>query len=264
MPKSDANAEFVTQPTERFSNRVADYVKARPNYPPAMITTLVEDCGLDRQCTVVDVGCGTGLLAERFCELGCRVTGVEPNAAMRAAGQQYLANYPNFEMIDGTAESVPVPDASADFVTAGQAFHWFDVPSARREFLRILKPRGWAVLVWNDRLSTGSRFAEEYEDLLMRFGIDYAQVHHRGKATAENFQVFFGSGEYTRKDCANAQQLDFDQLVARILSSSYMPQRGHSNFGPMMEEVRRMFDENAAHSRVTIQYATMVIYGRLA
>lgn len=262
MPKSDA--EFVPKSTARFSNRVADYVKARPNYPPATVATLANECGLTPKSTVVDIGCGTGLLAERFCEFGCRVIGVEPNEAMRVAGQQYLAKYSNFQMIDGTAESVPVPDASADFITAGQSFHWFDVPATRREFLRVLKPEGWSVLVWNDRVSAGSKFAKEYENLLMRFGIDYAQVHHRGKATAENFHLFFGNDAYTRKTFPNAQHLDFEQLVARILSSSYMPQNGHASYEPMMEEVRRIFDENAIDSRVTMQYSTLIIYGRLA
>ena len=249
--------------TIRFSNRVEDYVKARPGYPAALVSMLVEECSLEPESTIVDVGCGTGLLAQRFCEFGCRVIGMEPNAEMRAAGEQYLASYPNFQMLAGTAESIPVAGASAEFVTAGQAFHWFDVDAARREFLRVLKPNGWAVLVWNDRVMGGSKFADDYEQLLVRFGIDYAQVHHRGKATPDNFRRFFGNDGYVQKQFPNAQQLDYEQFVARVLSSSYMPPRGHQRFAPMMEEVRRIFEEDAKDGSVLMQYATSVTYGRL-
>jgi ubiquinone/menaquinone biosynthesis C-methylase UbiE len=251
-------------PTTRFTDRVENYVKARPSYPAALIPLLVENCGLDRESTVLDVGCGTGLLAELFCEFGSRVIGVEPNAAMRAAGQQHLARYSSFRMIEGTAESVTVPDASVDFVTAGQAFHWFDIDAARLEFLRVLKPEGWAVLVWNVRIETGSRFAESYEALLATYGIDYAEVYHGGKATDETFLRFFGNRNYVRRSFPNAQQLDYDQLVARLLSSSYMPTRGHAAYAPMMEEVRRIFAENALDGRVTMRYTTTVTYGHLS
>ncbi|MGH9521162.1 MAG: class I SAM-dependent methyltransferase [Terriglobales bacterium] len=253
-----------TQPTTRFSNRVDDYVKARPGYPAALITTLVEDCRLEQASMVVDVGCGTGLLAARFCEFGSRVIGVEPNAEMRAAGEQYLARYSNFQMMNGTAECIGLPAGTAEFISAGQAFHWFDVNAARREFLRVLKPQGWVVLVWNDRVMDGSKFAGDYEQLLVRFGIDYASVHHRGKATPENFRRFFGDDAFVQKSFPNAQQLDYDQFVARVLSSSYMPPRGHAQFEPMMNEVRRVFGENATGSRVTMEYATSATYGHLS
>lgn len=182
---------------------------------------------------------------------------------MREAGQRYLAPYRNFEMLVGQAESISLPPASVDFITAGQAFHWFDLDRTRAEFTRILRPDGWAVLVWNDRELTGSKFAEEYESLLVRFGIDYADVHQRGKATVASFERFFGNRTFARESFPNLQRLDYEQFVARVLSASYMPGPGHTKHAAMMREVDRIFSENENNGVVAMKYTTSLIYGRL-
>ncbi len=126
--------------TARFSSRVADYVRYRPGYPRALVRLLEEECGLAPESVVADVGSGTGILSELFLHNGNRVYGVEPNREMREAGERLLAAYENFVSVDGRAEATTLEDACADFVTAGQAFHWFDPAGARREFQRILRP----------------------------------------------------------------------------------------------------------------------------
>jgi ubiquinone/menaquinone biosynthesis C-methylase UbiE len=250
--------------TVRFTNRVDDYLKGRPGYPVEIVPLLENQCGLTTSSVVVDVGCGTGLLARLFCERGCRVIGVEPNAAMRDAGRNYLAGYSNFEMLEGGAESIPLPATSVDFFTAGQAFHWFDQKEARHEFMRLLKPNGWAVLTWNDREFTGSTFAEAYENLLMKFGTDYAEVHQRGKATISAFEQFFGNNEFTKRTFPNVQQLDHEHFVARVLSASYMPTPNHENHPPMMRELERIFRENERDGAVEVKYTTSVYFGQMS
>src|SRR5712691_7831802 len=142
---------FFADAKQRFSNRVADYVRYRPGYPPAVLDLLRTDCGLRPDHVVADIGSGTGILSKLFLENGNRVFGVEPNAEMRQAGEEYLASYDGFSSIEGSAESTTLADSSVDFITAAQAFHWFDPQAARREFARILKPGGWVVILWNDR-----------------------------------------------------------------------------------------------------------------
>ncbi|MEM9906031.1 MAG: class I SAM-dependent methyltransferase, partial [Cyanobacteria bacterium P01_D01_bin.44] len=141
-------------PTQRFSNRVADYIKCRPDYPPTLLAYLTQHGGLTSKQTVADIGMGTGLLTHHFLDHGNRVYGVEPNAEMRSAAVECLHPYAHFHPLDGQAEATTLPPDSVDWVVAGQAFHWFDRPAARAEFERILKPGGRVALVWNDRLES--------------------------------------------------------------------------------------------------------------
>src|SRR2546425_7349716 len=157
---------------QRFSNRVADYARYRPGYPPAVLDLLRTECGLRPGHVIADIGSGTGLLSELFLKNGNRVFGVEPNEAMRQAGEEHLASYDGFTSINGSAEATALLNASVEFVTAAQAFHWFDPMAARREFLRILKPRGWFVVLWNDRRMEEAQPTRDYEGLLERFGIE--------------------------------------------------------------------------------------------
>src|SRR5260370_1051073 len=107
-----------------------------------------------------------------------RVFGVEPNAEMRQAGERLLVSFPNFTSVAGNAEATTLRDQSLDFVTAAQAAHWFDRGRARAEFARILKPTGWLVLLWNERVTDSTAFLREYEKLLLTYGTDYGEVRH--------------------------------------------------------------------------------------
>ncbi len=103
--------EAGRDPAARFSDRAEDYAKYRPHYSPEVVQALQEACGLLPEHLIADVGCGPGLLAEIFLDNGNRVIGVEPNREMRLAGEDYLAAYPNFSMVDGSAEATTLPDA---------------------------------------------------------------------------------------------------------------------------------------------------------
>jgi SAM-dependent methyltransferase len=249
--------------TTRFSSRVSDYVKYRPGYPSAVVELLEEECGLTPESVVADVGSGTGLLAELFLRHGNRVYGVEPNREMREAGASLLAAHPNFVSVEGRAEETTLEDGSVDFVTAGQAFHWFDPPGARREFARILRPGGWVVVVWNDRRTAGTPFLEEYERLLLDYGTDYREVSVK-YAEESSLAALFGSSAPFRRTFDNEQVFDFDGLKGRLASASYTPQPGHPNHAPMMTELEAVFRRHGRAGRVVVTYDTKVFYGRLA
>ena len=251
-----------TDPTGRFSTRVADYVRYRPGYPPALVRLLEEECGLARGSAVADVGSGTGLLSELFLRAGARVYGVEPNREMREAGARLLASYTDFVSVDGRAEATTLGDLCVDFVTAGQAFHWFDPAGARREFARILRPGGWVVIVWNDRRTGGTPFLEDYERLLVEYGTDYTEVSAR-YAEESALSALFGRAEVRRQTFDNEQVFDFDGLRGRLASSSYVPQPGHPNFEPLMRELEALFRRHERAGRVVVEYDTKLFYGRL-
>ena len=251
----------MSDSTRRFSSRVENYVKYRPGYPPAVVDLLAAECGLHAGSVVADVGSGTGLLTELFLKHDARAYGVEPNREMREAGERRLRGYPTFTSVDGTAEATSLPDRSVDFVTAGQAFHWFDHARARVEFARVLRPGGWVVLVWNERRGA-TPFLAAYEQLLHEYAVDYAAINHR-QVGAEAIGAFFAPGSYTKATFENRQVFDFDGLAGRLLSSSYAPEPGHPRHVPMLGELRAIFAAHQRDGSVAFEYDTEVYYGRL-
>jgi SAM-dependent methyltransferase len=246
---------------QRFSNRVADYLRYRPGYPTAVLDALRENCGLRPGHVVADIGSGTGFLSELFLKNGNRVYGVEPNSEMRKAGQEYLASHDGFSSIEGSAESTTLEDASVDFVTAGQAFHWFEPEKTRAEFRRILRPQGWVVVVWNFR-EKETPFAKAYEDFLVKFGTDYTRVRD-SYPKSHDVQGFFLGGEFLHRALPGERPLDWDELAGLLRSASYMPQEGHANFAPMMDALRELFRTYQENGRVRVDYATHLYAGRL-
>jgi SAM-dependent methyltransferase len=247
--------------TERFSDRVENYVRYRPRYPEEVIRTLVAETGLVPESVIADIGSGTGISAELFLRHGNPVYGVEPNEAMRTAAERLLAAYPGFDSVNGTAEATTLPSDSIDHVVAGQAFHWFDPERARAEFTRILRPDGWVVLIWNTRLTDVSPFLRAYEDLLLEYGTDYRQIDHR-HVDAERLRAFF-RGDFHSRSFPNRQGFDAEGLRGRLLSSSYAPNAGHPRYPPMLAALERIFHDHREDGRVWFEYRTELFFGRL-
>jgi SAM-dependent methyltransferase len=252
MPASNA--------TSRFSDRVENYVHYRPGYPPEILPVLAQECGLAPPHWVADVASGTGIWTRMLLENGNRVFGVEPNPEMRQAGESLLASFPKFTSIAGTAEATTLADHSVDFVTAAQAAHWFDRERARPEFARILKPSGWLVLLWNERVTDANPFLRDYEQLLLTYGTDYEDVRHERTTDAVN--EFYDPTPFHQRVFPMRQEFDYAGLEGRLLSSSYAPGPEHPNHAPMLRELRRVFETQAAAGRVTLDYNTRVYFGR--
>jgi SAM-dependent methyltransferase len=253
MPASNA--------TSRFSDRVENYVRYRPGYPPDVIEELWAECGLVPNHEVADIASGTGIWTRELLENGNPVYGVEPNAEMREAGERLLAKFPRFTSVTGTAEATTLADQSVDFVTAAQAAHWFRREPARREFVRILKPGGWLVLLWNERLTDSTRFLRDYEHLLLTYGTDYEEVRHERTTDAVN--EFFDPAPFEERGFEMRQEFDYAGIEGRLLSSSYAPGPEHPQHAPMLRELRRIFDACAVEGRATFEYKTRMYFGRL-
>jgi SAM-dependent methyltransferase len=247
-------------PTARFSDRVDDYVRYRPGYPPQVLELLRAECGLTPEHIVADIASGPGAFTRLLLENGNPVTAVEPNAAMREAGEQLLRAYPRLRSIAGTAEETTLATASVDFVTAAQAAHWFDRKRARAEFARILRP-GWCVLIWNERRTESTAFLRDYEELLLTYGTDYKEVRH--ERTTAIIHEFFAPSPYRESTFDLRQAFDFEGLAGRLLSSSYAPLAGHPNHAPMMAKLRNLFAIHAQRDQIEFEYSTRVFYGNL-
>ncbi len=246
-------------PTTRFSNRVQDYVRYRPGYPPGIIPFLQQTVGLNPSRVVADIGSGTGILTRLVLEQGNRVFGVEPNGPMREAALQYLKDFGNFISVDGKAEQTGLESGSVDLMLSGQAFHWFDPVRSQAEFRRIARPGAHAVLIWNERLEEGP-FHAAYNELLLNYATDYQRVNHKNIRHAD-LEKFFSPFRMESAAFDNAQDLGLEEFMGRVFSSSYMPTRSDPSFPALSSEIQGIYDRFAGPGGVRICYRTMLFYG---
>jgi SAM-dependent methyltransferase len=222
---------------------VADaYERARPGYPEAAVRWLVGEEPRD----VVDLGAGTGKLTRSLVALGHRVTAVEPLPEMIA---RLIEAVPGVTAVEGGAESIPLPAASADVVTAAQAFHWFDHGAALREIARVLRPGGSVALVWNTRDDREPWVAQLSEEAIGSEGIE-----ERDAATPIEESGLFGTVE--RASCPYSQQLDREGLIDLVLSRSYCAVLTQEERAPVLDRVERIFAEHAVDGVVELPYVT--------
>lgn len=247
--------------TERFSNRVDNYVKYRPTYPKQVITWLQSVINFTEQSIVADIGSGTGISTQLFLQNGNQVFAVEPNGPMREKAEVLLENFPSFISVNGTAENTTLLPESIDLIIAAQAFHWFNNEQTKNEFKRILKPEGCVALIWNER-QVETNFEIAYENLLLEYGTDYASVNHRN-VDVNKIATFFLPNKFEQAIFGNDQKFDFEGLKGRMLSSSYIPLEKNEKFDEMMADLQLIFDQYEQNDIVTFGFETNVYVGKL-
>ena len=228
-----------------FSRSATAYERARPTYPEAAVDWLSQRLGLAPGRTVVDVGAGTGKLSRALLGSGAEVLAVEPLANMRA----HIAA--PVRALDGTAESIPLPDASADAVTVAQAFHWFDAEAALSEIHRVLRPGGALALLWNTPLA-GDACNQAIEAIIAPYrdaALPYGSV--RWRHVLERGSLF---GTLEQATFANSQMLDAQGLAARVQSTSFISVLVTQERDRVLARV----SELTAEGPVTVRYVTDV------
>jgi ubiquinone/menaquinone biosynthesis C-methylase UbiE len=238
-------------PLKRFTARVDDYIRYRPHYPAELVRWLHDAIDFRKWWIVADIGCGTGMLADRFLDNGNLVYGVEPNAAMRAAAEEIYLRQPRFCSIDGSAEATTLPDGSTDLITAGQAFHWFEPDATRREWKRVLSPGGRALVVFNSRRTDATPFMAAYDAFLAAQAVDYTGVEHR-RVLGAQLKKFLG--DYLEWHHRFTRQRTWDEVRGLAMSSSYSPAPDHSTHTAFYEALKRLFDEHAVDGHVEFLY----------
>ena len=195
-----------------FSSAADVYERARPSYPQDAIDWLAAKTDLGPGRTIVDLGAGTGKLTRLLQPTGARVVAVEPIPEMRA-------HIDAAEVLDGTAEAIPLGDGSADVVAVAQAFHWFDQDQALPEIHRVLRERGSLVLVWNLR-DLDDPLQRGVEDLLAPIRKDVpGQALGAWREPLARSELFGGAtvGKFDYE-----QQFTADDLCDRVASTSFV------------------------------------------
>ena len=235
-----------------------DYERARPSYPPAAVQLLVDELAIGRGSTVLDLGAGTGKLTRLLAPTGAALIAVEPVEAMR----RHLGTIAHVQVLDATAEAIPLPDASVDAVVAGTAFHWFRGEEALAEIVRVLTPGGGLGLVWNNPdvdvdwvaeiwglVGTKRRSAPRNRDLSWKAAF----------ATAPQLTPL------RHRRFSQRQQLGIDGLIARVRSIAFvasLPSDEREDLLERVREIARNHPSLAGAQALELRYRTDVYWCR--
>jgi SAM-dependent methyltransferase len=227
-----------------FGRAAEAYDRGRPGYPAGAVAWLAEKLDLGPARTVFDLGAGTGKLSRLLVETGARVVAVEPVEEMR----RLLKTVAGVQALAGTAEAIPLPDASADACTIAQAFHWFEPDAALAEIHRVLRPDSALALLWN-RLDEADPLTAAFAAVLARH-----RAHPPvGYAWPEGYDraALFAPSE--RRTFANVQELDAETLADRLASESSIAVLPEERRRQALGEVRVL-----APRKVVLRYVTEV------
>jgi ubiquinone/menaquinone biosynthesis C-methylase UbiE len=245
---------------EIFSDKVADYQASRPDYPAQLFKMLGIHAKLDPGALVADIGAGTGLLTRGLLLQGHNVVAVEPNTSMRIAADLSLLQFPGYRSVDGTAESIPLEDSSVDLITAAQAFHWFEIDSAKVECLRVLRPNGQVALIWNDRVKSEPLHIA-LDEIFSKYGAAKreALVAHEKR---DDVPKFFGVTVPVEFSFPHEHQLEETGLLSLAFSRSYMPDRDSPSGRDASHHIRQIVHRLATEGILSVRYTTVVMIGR--
>ncbi|HVZ95301.1 MAG TPA: class I SAM-dependent methyltransferase [Chitinophagaceae bacterium] len=241
----------------RFSDRVEDYIKYRPGYPPQMLQILQREIHFTKDFVIADIGSGTGISTGIFLANGNRVYAVEPNDEMRHAAELKFSVNSNFISVNGRAEKTNLEDDSIDLIFCAQSFHWFNNAETKSEFERILSPAGHIALVWNVR-NENDPFQKEYEALLREIP-DYSTVSRIHNATESSIREFFLPRMLHQESIPNLQTFDIDGFRGRLLSSSYFPKEG-KEYERLIGKATTLFDKYQQNGFIRFGYDTKIYW----
>lgn len=244
-------------PKSRFNNCGETYDKYRPSYPKEIIDFLNEAIGLNEDSIIADIGSGTGISTKIFLENGNTVYAVEPNKDMRQVAEKSFESCSNFYSINGESETTNLQSESIDIIVVAQSFHWFDPVPTKDEFLRILKPNGSVVLLYNRR-NNSNEFMDKYLELIGKYGEQYSS-----ESRDDISNNFFESKTVHEKILHNPQIVDFDGLKGNLVSYSYIPKEDNPRFISMIEELKTLFDKYNKNGEVILEYYTCISYCKM-
>lgn len=255
----------MNQKNMPFSAKADAYAKGRPGYPDAALSFLKQK-GIGSGARIADIGAGTGLFSKALLTTGAEVFAVEPDDAMRAKAAAALSVFPLFHEIAGSAEQIPLPDGSMNFVSAAQAFHWFDKDSFKRECRRILMPGGKIVLIWNVEVF-GSDFLKDLGEVLKKHTYMAGQTKEEAGYSVEDY--FFKPAEafldtFERAEFPNDLVLDRETFIFKFLSSSAAPAAGDERYAAFTAGLEQVFERYQKNGALSYPNKTVLYFGETA
>lgn len=252
----------MTEFSERFTGRVAEYAQYRERYEPEIVLPLLREwCGLNPEWCVADIGAGTGMAGDLFRANGNRVIAIEPNAEMRAACQSLHSGDAMFNVVEGTAEATGLSDASVEMIVVGRALHWFNVEAAFREFRRILKPHGWVAILAAGRAEDGREENVAFRQFLQA-GTGRNLFLEPLLGVYLRLDALFAGGRFLHAEAHGEMHLVWDALRGLALSLSHAPLPDSEAFPSFEAGLRDFFNRYQENGKVILRTRTYVNAGQ--
>lgn len=241
----------MTKPTLRFGDRASDYARYRPSYPRDAIDAVLAGFSSPQ---VADLGAGTGISAGLMADAGAHVYAIEPNAAMRSA----IPSHARIVVVDGLAEATTLPHRSVDVITAFQAYHWFEPAKLFAEVERIRRSRARFAAVWNER-DPGDAFVRAYNAVIEPYMTDDTESRRRASSIARDLRAN-GWSDVRVLEFRQQHQVDWEQLIGRTRSASYLPREGPA-YESMAAQLGELYDRANEYGGARFALVTSVHLG---
>ena len=243
--------------TNRFDGKGEIYAKARPKYALEFFDYLKNALNIPVGSVFADVGSGTGIFTEQLLSRGYKVFAVEPNEDMRKKAEEKLSTDENFVSVNGSEGNMNLPDSSVDYVTAAQAFHWFDSEAFRRECRRVLKPGGKVIIIYNTR-DEKAACTKALVDLRYKYSSGFHGFSN-GMSHEKCMAFFDGECDIFRAD--NTLTYDRQGYINRVLSSSYSMKESDDRYEEYLKDIDKIFDTFSAGGFITVPTETVAYIG---
>lgn len=263
----EADAAIDPRAARGFRDVADVYERGRPGYPREALAEVLADLEVPPSPTVIDLAAGTGKLTRVLVDLGCKVVAVEPLDGMRRKLAEVV---PDAVALDGTAESLPVADQSADAVLVGQAFHWFRVQEAAREIARALRPGGGLVVLWN--IARGGDSEEPWQrdasQVLERHGLGETSPARQFPSGNRTWRIGLAeSGLFEPihdRVVPNTQELTADELMAQFSSWSWIAGLPDEPRAAVLDDIRDVLVANGFRGSrlVTVRHRLEISWTR--
>lgn len=243
--------------TSKFNGKGDVYAKARPKYADELFLYFKNELNISSESIFADIGSGTGIFTQQLLTNGYKVFAVEPNVDMRRKAEEKLSDNINFISVDGTASDTHLPDSSVDYITTAQAFHWFESDLFKKECLRILKPNGKVMIVYNSR-NEKTECNQELAKLNEKYCADFHGFSNG--INSEKCEAFF---DYKCQlfSVDNSQLYSKEEFVNRELSSSYSLKQDEDKYYEYVEELKSLFDKFSVNDVMKYPISTKAYIG---
>lgn len=245
---------------DEFTGKSLVYSRYRQKYPEAVINYMISKCKLSSTSTIIDVGCGTGILTKQLLDKGINTIGVEPNIDMYNQAKIYLEGYKT-SIINSSAEGTNLPDNCTDLVTVAQALHWFELEKFRCEYMRILKNSGRVAILYNN--------ADEYNAAVR----DFLDIHRLlcpkyrkfGKEINDKTDMYtamFGTNNFSIRDYNNDQYLTLEEYIGYAKSLSYSLNPSDIDYNMYIELLQQVFYKYSTSQKLYFPTTTTLVLSK--